>query len=133
MPYNRKKGGGVIRARSHNRKRSQRWGIVAEYLCAALLVLKGYSVLALRHRNRYGEIDIIAVRAGVIAFVEVKARADKDAAFGSVTSTKQQRLQEAASAFIAARKKYAQHGLRFDVMVVTSPWKITHLKDAWRL
>lgn len=119
--------------KERSRKNSHRWGILAEYICALLLMLKGYSILALRHRNRYGEIDIIATRGKMITFIEVKARDDHNAALISVTSVKQQRLQEAASAFIAARKKYAQHGLRFDVMVVTSPWKITHLKDAWRL
>jgi len=115
-----------------NRRQSYLWGMVAEYLCVGLLVLKGYSILALRYRNPFGEIDIIAARAGIVAFIEVKARADETQALLSVTPAKQQRLVQAAGAFIAARKKYAHHGLRFDVMMVTSWRKITHLKDAWR-
>jgi len=115
-----------------HRKRSYLWGHIAEYLCMALLVLKGYSLLARRYRNPFGEIDIIAAQRNVVAFIEVKARADASTALLSVTAIKQQRLLQAASAFIAAHKKYATHGLRFDVMMVTSPWNITHLKDAWR-
>jgi putative endonuclease len=98
----------------------------------AVLICKGYSVLARRMRNHKGEIDIVAVRAGVVAFIEVKARARVEDALLSVTPAKQQRLVEAANLFLASRKKYAHHGLRFDVMVVTSWHHIHHLKDAWR-
>ncbi len=114
------------------RRRSYHWGFIAEYLCMGWLVCKGYSVLARRMRNHKGEIDIVAVRGNVVAFIEVKARARKVDALLSVTPAKQQKLMEAASAFLASRKKYAHHGLRFDVMVVTSWWNIHHLQDAWR-
>ncbi len=117
---------------SSHRKRSQIWGHVAEYLCMAFLVLKGYGILARRYRNPQGEIDIIATRGKQVIFIEVKARTEQAAALFSVTPAKQRRILQAASGFIAAHTYYAHHGLRFDVMVVTSPWKIYHLKDAWR-
>jgi putative endonuclease len=125
-------GRGHIKLDFHHRRRSYLWGMVAEYLCMGVLMLKGYSVLARRYRNPFGEIDVIAVRGDIVAFIEVKARTRHDEALASVTPAKQQRLLRAASGFIAAHKKYAHHGLRFDVMMVTSPWNITHLKDAWR-
>jgi putative endonuclease len=118
--------------RISKRKRAQVWGIAAEYLCILLLLLKGYTILQRRHRNRGGEIDIIAVRGMQLAFIEVKARAQETDALESITADKRRRLARAAEAFIAGNKRYAQHGLRFDVMVITSPWKIRHLKDAWR-
>jgi putative endonuclease len=34
----------------------------------------GYAVLARRHRTRFGEIDIVCERGGVLTFVEVKTR-----------------------------------------------------------
>lgn len=115
-----------------NRKRSHGWGIVAEYLCAGLLMLKGYGILALRHRNRYGEIDILAARGRTLICVEVKARAARGAALESVTADKRERLARAVASYVATHAKYAHHGLRFDVMVVTSPCNIHHLRDAWR-
>lgn len=116
-----------------DRKRAYVWGMIAEYLCMLLLLCKGYTLLERRHRNRGGELDIIAVRGNIIAFIEVKARTDKTAALESITADKRRRLARAADAFIATHFIYAQHGLRFDVMMVTSRWKIHHLKDAWRV
>ena len=115
-----------------NRRRSHAWGIAAEYLCMALLVLKGYSILARRHRNHFGEIDVIAARAKLVVFIEVKARADREEALHSITPAKRQRLLQAARFFIASQPHLAHHDLRFDAMVITSPWNIHHLRDAWR-
>jgi len=115
-----------------DRRRSHVWGIIAEYLCMALLVVKGYTILARRHRNHGGEIDIIARRGGVVAFIEVKARASAKDALESVTADKCVRLQRAAEGFVASHPRYAQLDLRFDVMVITSPFTIHHLQDAWR-
>jgi len=111
---------------------SYQWGITAEYLCSAFLILKGYSILALRYRNFQGEVDIIAARGKTLAFIEVKARQSKEDALYSVTPQKQYIIRQAAAGFIATHQKYTHHDLRFDVMVVTSPFKIYHLKDAWR-
>lgn len=87
----------------------------------------------MRYRNHGGEIDIIAVRHNLIAFIEVKARGSRESALQSVTPLKQHVLAKAAEAFIATHRKYHYHDLRFDVMVVTSFMKIYHLKDAWRM
>jgi putative endonuclease len=115
------------------RKHSYLWGVVAEYLCAGLLILKGYGILRLRYRNAFGEIDIIASSGNTIIFSEVKAREHQDAALYSVTQTKQRVITNAAQGFLATHPQYAHHDLRFDVMVVTSFMHIYHLKEAWRL
>jgi putative endonuclease len=119
-------------AQGNNRKRSHWWGVVAEYLCAVFLVLKGYSILKLRYRNQAGEIDIIALKAKTLAFIEVKARENTEDALHSVTPAKQAILAQAANIFVAANPRFLHTDLRFDVMVVTSPAKIYHFKDAWR-
>ena len=118
-------------AARHNRKRSYIWGIIAEYLCAVLLIIKGYSIIALRYRNNFGEIDIIAKKAKIIIFIEVKARSDKESAIISVTKNKQERVLRTADSFIAKNIKYSHHDLRFDLMVVTSVINIYHYKNAW--
>jgi putative endonuclease len=92
-----------------------------DYACHEL-ARRGYSILARRHRTRFGEIDIIAMDAGVLVFVEVKAR--RVTAFGtpaeSVTWRKQHRLHRLASAYVAANRL---SGLpcRFDVVTVLWP------------
>ena len=49
-------------------------GLSAETRAAAFLIAKGYRILARRFRTPYGEIDIVAKRRNLIAFIEVKAR-----------------------------------------------------------
>ena|SRR5438046_3134045 len=52
-----------------------RTGVSAESRAAAFLMAKGYRILEKRFRTRYGEIDIVARRRNLVAFIEVKARA----------------------------------------------------------
>src|SRR5215217_6408939 len=51
-----------------------RTGLSAESRAAAFLMAKGYRILAKRFRTPYGEIDIVARRRNLVAFIEVKAR-----------------------------------------------------------
>jgi putative endonuclease len=55
-------------------------GLSAETRAAAFLMAKGYRILAKRFRTPYGEIDIVARRRNLLAFIEVKARASLDEA-----------------------------------------------------
>jgi putative endonuclease len=61
--------------------RPQIVGKLGEDLACAELVRRGYAILARRYRTRFGEIDIVSERRGVLVFVEVKARATRR--FGS--------------------------------------------------
>jgi len=114
------------------RQRAWRCGLFAERLAAGLLRLKGYRIVAVRHKTPVGEVDIIARRASVIAFVEVKARADANAAADALGPRQRRRIERAALAFIARHPHLAELSMRFDVILVT-PWKIPcHISDAWR-
>lgn len=115
------------------RRHAERFGRWAEGLCRWTLRLKGYRILANRLRTPMGEIDIVARRGQTIAVVEVKARADWDAANEAVNARQRGRLARAAHVYLAANPQYAGYVLRFDVMLVT-PWSWPrHLIDAWRL
>ncbi len=59
---------------------------------AAYLMAKGYRILAKRFRTPYGEIDIVARRRNLLAFIEVKARASLDEAAYAVTPRQQARI-----------------------------------------
>ena len=80
-----------------------------------------------------GEIDIVAQRGRVIAFIEVKSRADWGRAAESILVRQRQRIARAASAFLAARPQLAGHQARFDVVLVV-PWRWPrHIHNSWRI
>jgi len=95
-----------------------RTGISAESRAAALLIAKGYRILARRFRTPYGEIDLVARRRNLIAFVEVKARASLDEAAYAVTPRQQQRIINAAQGWLVAHPEHAEFELRFDAMLI---------------
>jgi putative endonuclease len=95
-----------------------RTGLSAETRAAAYLIAKGYRILAKRFRTPYGEIDIVARRRNLLAFVEVKARNTLDEAAYAVTPRQQRRIIDAAQAWLMAHPEHADFELRFDVMLI---------------
>jgi putative endonuclease len=95
-----------------------RTGISAEGRAAAFLMAKGYRILARRYRTPYGEIDIVARRRSLLAFIEVKARARLDDAAYAVTPRQQARIIDAAQAWLMAHPEHAEFELRFDAMLI---------------
>jgi hypothetical protein len=59
----------AIKAASPERVAAFRTGLSAESRAAAYLLAKGYRILARRFRTPHGEIDIVAKRRNLIAFV----------------------------------------------------------------
>ncbi|RUU12811.1 hypothetical protein EOD08_31035, partial [Mesorhizobium sp. M6A.T.Ca.TU.002.02.2.1] len=49
-----------------SRRQAYRRGHRSEWLAAAALMVKGYRILARRHRTRFGEIDLIARRGDLV-------------------------------------------------------------------
>ncbi|MCJ9429879.1 YraN family protein [Kordiimonas marina] len=116
---------------SEKRKDAERRGRRAETLAAAWLSLKGYHIVARRFRGRTGEIDLIARRGRRIAIVEVKARARRETALEAISTTQRQRIERAASEWLA-RQPQGVFSLRFDVIAIV-PWRLpAHIMDAWR-
>jgi putative endonuclease len=116
-----------------DKKRAWRWGLIAETLCLWYLRFKGYRILASRYKTKSGEIDIIAIRWGGLAFIEVKARPSLHAGLECISTKQRERIQNAAQIFLSRMRKKDFNQMRFDVMVVV-PWRLPyHLKDAWRL
>lgn len=113
------------------RQRAERGGRLAEALAAMLIRLKGFSIIARRFRAPAGEVDIIARRGRLLAFVEVKARRDLDAAVEAVTPHARRRIGAAAQSFLAKNQHLADYAVRYDIVAVAG-WRIRHLPDAWR-
>lgn len=108
-----------------------RTGLSAESRAAAFLLAKGFRILARRFRTPYGEIDIVARRRNLIAFVEVKARASLDEAAYAVTPRQQQRIVNAAQAWLMAHPEHAEFDLRFDAILVAPRSLPRHLMAAF--
>jgi len=111
------------------------WG---EDRAALYLRLHGYRILERNFRCRQGEIDIIAARGGVVAFVEVKLRRSADFAEARefVTAAKQRRI--AVSAGVWLGKSGCGLQPRFDVIEIYAPEgsrtrrpALRHLEDAF--
>ena len=108
-----------------------RTGLSAESRAAVYLMAKGYRILAKRFRTPYGEIDIVARRRNLVAFIEVKARATLDEAAFAVTPRQQGRIIDAAQAWLAAHPEHANFELRFDAMLIAPRHLPRHLLAAF--
>ena len=112
-----------------------RTGLSAEARAAAWLTAKGYRILAQRFRTPYGEIDIVARRRNLLAFIEVKARASLDEAAYAVTPRQQARIINAAQAWLQAwliaHPEHADFELRFDAMLIAPRRLPRHLLAAF--
>jgi putative endonuclease len=114
-----------------SRRLAERRGRRAEMLAAWLLRLKGYRILARRWRVAVGEIDLIARRGRVIAFVEVKQRPNRTEAAEAVTQAARRRIARAASAWLVAHPAAAALDLRFDVIICVPRRLPHHLRHAF--
>lgn len=107
-----------------------RAGMTAEAMAMALLVMKGYRVLNWRYKTRVGEIDVVARRRNVLAFVEVKRRSSIPAALESLTPHMRRRIARAARSYIGTYPHLNGLDQRFDLIAV-SGFSVRHLDNAW--
>tara|TARA_R110002124_G_scaffold129483_1_gene290824 strand:+ start:126189 stop:126587 length:399 start_codon:yes stop_codon:yes gene_type:complete len=111
-------------------------GYMVEYIARLYLRCKGYKIIAKNYKTPVGEIDIIARKGRITAFIEVKYRADKTDALYAVPIRTQKRVSRAAEHFIAHNSRYTQgntpnYTLRFDIIACAQPYSIVHIKNAW--
>ena len=113
------------------RQRAEQQGRKGEARAAAWLRLKGWSILDMRVKTPVGEVDIVAKRGALIAFVEVKWRSkvqDLDHAIDAY------RLRRVAAAAEAIAHNYAKQGedLRVDVILLAPKAFPRHITNAWQ-
>jgi len=118
--------------RRHRGVVADRTGRDAEALARDALIRDGWAVLGERLRTPAGELDIVAEKAGLLAFVEVKARPSlREAAF-ALTERQQLRLMAAAEIWLAANPGHGAAGMRFDVLLVAADGTVKRITDALR-
>ena len=112
------------------RKRAEQGGRRAERLAALWLQLKGWKILGRRVRTPVGEVDLVARRGRIVAFVEVKARATaEEAAF----ALDEWRLRRVAAAAEALAHRYARAGddIRLDAIFIVPRRLPRHMANIW--
>ena len=115
------------------RRKAYRLGFLAEWISAGFLLIKGYRILALRYSAHSGEIDIIAMRRDVVVFVEVKARAHREAGLMAISQEKQRRFARAVHHWVGRNPWSMNRTLRCDAIIVLPMRLPYHLEDAFQL
>jgi putative endonuclease len=110
-------------------------GSYGETLIAHYLIDQGFHILEHNYQTRSGEIDIIAQKNNLIAFVEVKTRTHHYFNLSQVITPSKQRSIIKTSEHYIARQKFDEHVFRFDIALVEgteSHASITFIPDAFR-
>ncbi len=113
------------------RQLAEKSGRDGETRAALWLRAKGWRILGTRVKTPAGEIDLVARRGQLIAFVEVKwrrKRADLDHAID------EHRLARVAAAAEAVAHRYAEAGedIRIDVILLAPGCFPRHIANAWQ-
>ncbi len=116
-----------------DRRAAHRRGHVAEAVALASLLLKGYRPLARRFSAAGGEIDLVVRRGALVAFVEVKARADLDAALLAIDRRKRERFARAARAWVARSAARGELSYRADAVLVAPRRWPRHVEGVFEL
>ncbi len=113
-------------------------GSLGEAYAARLLEQKGYRILARNFRIRLGELDLVAQKGEILAFVEVKTRAANSLTrpCAAVTIAKQRKLILTAQAYLSRYPADLQP--RFDVIEIVTetapPFRVRealHIENAF--
>lgn len=111
-------------------------GAEGERRAARWLERRGYRITARNVRVEGVEVDLIALRRGVVVFVEVKTRSSRRAGAPeeAVDAAKQRRLVRAAAGWLRAHPRAGRRA-RFDVVAcerdASGAWSIRHLEGAF--
>jgi len=108
-------------------------GRAGEAIAAFMLETEGWTILERNYRGPRGEIDIIAAKGELIAFIEVKNWSVFDAGeLGVAISTrKARRIIETSKIFLSRNREYSDARLRYDVLLVREGRLIRRIESAF--
>lgn len=111
------------------RRRADDFGRRGEAFAARWLEERGWAIVARRVRTKAGEIDLIARRPGLVAFVEVKTRATEAELDQAIDEARLARVAAAAELLIAEHATSGED-VRIDVLLI-APGAVRHIENAW--
>ena len=95
-------------------------GVLGEELAARHLERLGYTIVARRHRTRFGELDIVAREGDTLVFAEVKARrAGPTSPYDAIGEPKQAQVRRMGAAYLHDERPPFSERVRFDAIAVT--------------
>jgi len=114
-----------------NHREAEQRGRGAETIACWYLRMRGWRILARRARVPGGEVDIVAKRGRTLAFVEVKARGDEQAAALALDEYRLRRVAVAAERLMP-RYMDGVEDVRIDaIFIVPFRWP-RHLTNIWQ-
>lgn len=119
-----------------NENKTYLTGIIGEFFAIVIYFFKGYRLLKRRYKSKLGEIDLILRNSNRIIFCEVKTRLKINLKeydiTNIVTKYQQDRIIRSANSFMQKSRRYKNMEYRFDIMIVTSFYKLPlHIKNAF--
>ena len=113
-------------------QRARERGLASEAAAESALRRDGWNILGRRLRTRSGEIDLVAEKDGLLAFLEVKARPTLACAAYALSLRQCGRLLNAADQLLADHPEWRASGIRFDVLLVDRIGRVRRIVDAFR-
>ena len=113
-----------------DRRAAETSGRDGERRAAWWLWLRGWTILDRRVRTPAGEVDLVARKGSLIAFVEVKTRATSAELDFAID---ERRLARVAAAAEYLMPRYATNGedIRVDVILIAPRTLPRHIENAW--
>jgi len=116
--------------RPEARRAAEVAGRRGERIAGWWLRLKGWRILDRRVRTPAGEVDLVARRGRLVAFVEVKSRATAAELDFAIDEARLARVAAAAE-FLMPRYAGPGDDIRVDVVLIAPGTRPRHIENAW--
>lgn len=126
---------------SGEKNKTQQKGALGEKTATDYLLLQGYNILEKNYHSSYGEVDIIAKKDDILAFIEVKTRKSHSmiTAREAVSKSKQVKLIKTAAMYLSKKGIANSDEVKkcFDVIEIyldstnENVTEINHIKNAF--